>query len=88
LNPNYPNPFNPETTISFDMPKTDAAKLEVYNVKGQLVKTLFDGTAAFGRNSMIWNGTDNSGSAVTSGVYFYRLTTDGHSETRKMMLMK
>ncbi|HQQ67462.1 MAG TPA: FlgD immunoglobulin-like domain containing protein, partial [Candidatus Cloacimonadota bacterium] len=88
LNPNYPNPFNPETTISFDMPKAGPARLDIYNVKGQLVKTLFDGTAAFGRNSMIWNGTDNSGTAVTSGVYFYRLTTIGHNETRKMMLMK
>ena len=88
LNPNYPNPFNPETNISFDMPQAGPARLDIYNVKGQLVKTLFDGTAAFGRNSMIWNGTDNSGSAVTSGVYFYRLTTTGHSETRKMMLMK
>ncbi len=88
LNPNYPNPFNPETNISFDMPKAGPAKLDIYNVKGQLVRTLFDGIATFGRNSMIWNGTDNSGSAVTSGVYFYRLTTDNHSETRKMMLMK
>ena len=88
LNPNYPNPFNPETNISFDMPQAGPARLDIYNVKGQLVKTLFDGTAAFGRNSMIWNGTDDSGSAVTSGVYFYRLTTTGHSETRKMMLMK
>ncbi len=88
LNPNFPNPFNPETTISFDMPKAGNARLDIYNVKGQLVKTLFDGTAPYGKTSKVWNGTDNSGNAVTSGVYFYRLSTDNHSETRKMMLMK
>ncbi|MCD8481141.1 MAG: T9SS type A sorting domain-containing protein [Candidatus Cloacimonetes bacterium] len=88
LNPNFPNPFNPETTISFDMPKAGTAKLDIFNVKGQLVKTLFDGTAQYGKTSLVWNGTDNSGKAVTSGVYFYRLSTEGHSETRKMMLMK
>jgi len=88
LQQNYPNPFNPETTISFDMPKTAPANLSIYNVKGQLVKTLFNGTAQFGRNSQVWNGTDNNGSKVTSGLYFYRLTTDGKVETRKMMLMK
>ncbi len=88
LQQNYPNPFNPETTISFDMPKADKANLSVYNVKGQLVKTLFNGTAQFGKNSFVWNGTDNNGSKVTSGLYFYRLSTDNKVETRKMMLMK
>ncbi len=88
LNQNYPNPFNPETTISFDMPKTAPATLAVYNVKGQLVKTLFDGNATFGKNNIVWNGTDNSGSKVSSGIYFYRLSTNGKVENRKMMLMK
>lgn len=88
LNQNYPNPFNPETTISFDMPKAAHANLSVYNVKGQLVKTLLNGRADFGRTNLVWNGTDNSGSSVSSGLYFYRLSTDGKVETRKMMLMK
>ena len=88
LNQNYPNPFNPETTISFDMPANGKARLDIYNVKGQLVKTLFDGVASFGRNSLVWDSTDNGGNAVTSGIYFSRLTTANHSETRKMMLMK
>ncbi|MDD3563717.1 MAG: T9SS type A sorting domain-containing protein [Candidatus Cloacimonetes bacterium] len=88
LSQNYPNPFNPETNISFDMPANGNAKLEIYNVKGQLVKSLFDGAAPFGRTSLVWNGTDNSGHTVTSGLYFYRLSTDHHNETRKMMLMK
>jgi hypothetical protein len=88
LNQNYPNPFNPETTISFDMPKTSPATLAVYNVKGQLVKTLFDGNATFGKNNVVWNGTDSKGSKVSSGIYFYRLSTNGKVENRKMMLMK
>jgi flagellar hook assembly protein FlgD len=70
------------------MPKAAPATLNVYNVKGQLVKTLFNGTAAFGTNNVVWNGTDNSGAKVTSGLYFYRLSTDNKVETRKMMLMK
>ena len=88
LNQNYPNPFNPETTITFDMPKTANANLSVYNVKGQLVKTLHNGIANFGKNTVVWNGTDNNGNKVTSGLYFYRLSTEGKVETRKMMLMK
>jgi hypothetical protein len=88
LNPNYPNPFNPETTISFDMPKTGSARLDIFNVKGQLVKNLFNGSAPYGKTTTVWNGTDKNGKAVTSCVYFYRLNTEGHSETRKMMLMK
>jgi hypothetical protein len=88
LHQNYPNPFNPETTISFDMPKSAAANLSIYNVKGQLINTLVDGNLGFGKHSFVWNGKDASGTDVTSGIYFYRLTTDGKVETRKMMLMK
>ena len=88
LNPNYPNPFNPETTISFDMPKKGKARLDIYNVKGQLINTLFDGIAEYGKTNLVWNGTDDNGVAVSSGVYFYRLSTDKHTETKKMMLMK
>lgn len=88
LNQNYPNPFNPETNISFDMPRTGNAKIEVFNVKGQLVKTLFNDVAAHGRNNVVWSGDDNGGNKVSSGVYFYRLNTEFGSQTRKMMLMK
>jgi hypothetical protein len=88
LQQNYPNPFNPTTTISFNMPKTGNVNLSVYNVKGQLVKTLVNSTQTAGSNSVVWNGDDNSGSSVTSGIYFYKVTTNGKSETRKMMLMK
>ncbi len=88
LRQNFPNPFNPETTISFDLPRSAAANLSVYNTKGQLVKTLADGVLEFGRQSFVWNGTDSFGNPVASGLYFYRLTTDGQSESRKMMLLK
>ncbi len=88
LNQNYPNPFNPETTISFDLPKASHANLSVYNVKGQQVKTLVDGNLDFGKQNFVWNGTHNHGNPVTSGIYFYRLTTNGSVETKKMMLMK
>jgi hypothetical protein len=88
LQQNYPNPFNPETTISFDMPAASNANLSIFNVKGQLVRTLADGTLDFGKHSYVWNGKDSTGNTVTSGIYFYRLTSGNHVETRKMMLMK
>lgn len=88
LHPNYPNPFNPSTTISFDMPKTGPASLNIYNVKGQLVRNLVSGTREFGSHSVIWDGRDNNGNTAPSGLYFYRLQTDNHTQTRKMMLMK
>lgn len=85
---NYPNPFNPETTISFDLPQTAPANLSIYNVKGQLVKNLVNGNLEFGRHTYVWNGTDNAGQSVPSGLYFYRLTSNGQTENRKMMLLK
>lgn len=88
LNQNYPNPFNPETNISFDMPVNGNAKVDVFNVKGQLVKTLYNGHAPYGKTTVVWSGDDNQGNNVSSGVYFYRLTTEHGTQTRKMMLMK
>ncbi|MBW6513476.1 MAG: T9SS type A sorting domain-containing protein [Candidatus Syntrophosphaera sp.] len=85
---NYPNPFNPETTIGFDLPQAGKTNLSIYNVKGQLVKTLVDGDLGFGRHSVVWNGTDNGGNSVSSGLYFYRLSSGGHTESRRMMLLK
>ncbi len=88
LQQNFPNPFNPETTISFSIPKSGKANLSIYNTKGQLVKTLVDGNVAKGAQQLTWKGTDNNGKRVGSGLYFYKLNTDGKVETRKMMLMK
>lgn len=88
LSQNYPNPFNPSTTINFTMNKTAKANLSIYNVKGQLVKTLVNETKDFGTHNIVWNGTDSNGNTVPSGIYFYRLSTENHVETKKMMLMK
>ncbi len=85
---NYPNPFNPETTITFNLPTAGNANLAIYNVKGQLVKNLANSQMNAGSHKLTWNGTDNNGRNVTSGIYFYKLSHNGTTETRKMMLMK
>jgi hypothetical protein len=84
---NYPNPFNPDTTIQFQMEKAAPADLTIYNQKGQIVKS-FTMQATQGMNNLHWNGMDNSGNAVSSGVYFFRLKSGSYSSTRKMVLMK
>ena len=88
LSQNYPNPFNPSTTIKFDIPKGGDVKLSVYNVRGQLVKNLVDSNLPAGAHSVVWSGVDNQNRSVASGVYFYRIETDGRTENRRMVLMK
>jgi hypothetical protein len=88
LKQNYPNPFNPETTISFNLPKAGEASLNIYNTKGQLVRTLANDRMVAGEHRIVWSGTDNNGSAVASGIYYYKLDITGRSETRKMLLLK
>jgi hypothetical protein len=88
LSQNYPNPFNPTTTIGFSLPSGSQVNLSVFNVLGQQVTTLVDGQMSAGQHEVVWEGTDSNGNPVTSGVYFYRLTTDEGSQTRKMLLMK
>jgi hypothetical protein len=88
LHQNYPNPFNPTTSIDFDMPVQGTARLEIFNVKGQLVKTLVNSELNVGRHSYVWDGADESGAGVSSGIFFYRLSGEGWSQTRKMMLVK
>ena len=85
---NYPNPFNPVTKINFNMPQAGDATLKIYNTKGQLINTLFDGQADSGNNELIWNGVDNNNKAVSSGLYFYKLETSNKTITNKMMLLK
>jgi len=86
---NYPNPFNPSTSISFGLPKDSFVKLEVFNLLGQKVKTLLAGNQRAGYKQIVWDGRDGAGKAVASGVYFYRLATDGDFEqTKKMLLVK
>ncbi|MCF7919521.1 MAG: T9SS type A sorting domain-containing protein [Candidatus Cloacimonetes bacterium] len=88
LNNNYPNPFNPETTFSFSITETDEVELKVYNIKGELVKTVVSGNLAKGDYSYIWRGDDDQGRSVASGVYFYQLKNTRLSTTKKCVLMK
>lgn len=93
LEQNYPNPFNAATVITFSLDDASAAridtKLSIFNVLGQKIKTLHDGELpAQGSFSYTWDGTDNEGNGVASGVYFYRLTMGDKHESRKMVLLK
>ncbi len=85
---NYPNPFNPETTISFNNPQNGQVSLTIYNIKGQLVNTLLDEEISAGPHSLVWHGKDNSGKSVASGIYFTKVKTENSIQTKKMLLMK
>jgi len=88
LGSNYPNPFNPETDISFSLPERTEVSFIIYNILGEKVKTLVSGDMDAGTHTIHWNGRDEAGNAVASGIYFYRLKTDSFDQTRKMVLMK
>ncbi len=86
---NTPNPFNPRTTVRFELPTAAAVRVDVYDASGALVRTLLDGNRAPGRHALEWDGTDHAGRGVASGIYFARLRVDGAIvDTRKMMLLK
>jgi hypothetical protein len=88
LFPNYPNPFNPETRIRLDIPATAFGRLEVYDLQGRLVKTLYSGTLSAGRYQYAWASDDQSGRHVASGLYFCRFSSAHYTATQKMMLVK
>ena len=89
LYPNYPNPFNPATNISFNLPVRMRVSLCVHDVLGRVVRTLISGDAVHtGRHETIWDGRDGLGRPAPAGVYFYRLTAGGYSETKRMVLVK
>jgi len=88
LNQNYPNPFNPQTTIIFSLPEKDQVSFHIYNTLGQNVKTLDLGYLDSGDHQIIWNGVDNSGNQVASGIYIYELKTSVYHQTKKMLLMR
>jgi len=85
---NYPNPFNPTTTINFSLPEESNVNLSVYNVKGQKVKQLVNEHFTSGQHSIVWNGKDNNNKSVASGLYFYKISTGESSTMRKMLLLK
>ena len=88
LHGNYPNPFNPETSISFSIPAEQNVELTIYNLKGQQVKTLYSGLISKGVHSLVWEGKDNNGKQVGSGLYFYKLKTNDKEISKKMLLLK
>jgi len=88
LKQNYPNPFNPQTTIRFAVGSAQNAILTVYNVTGQKVRTLFEGMVQAGEQSVTWDGCDDNGAVVASGVYFYRLSAESETQSRKMVFLK
>jgi len=88
LGSNFPNPFNPSTTIYFDIHSPSEVLLEIYNIKGQLVTTLAEKEYEAGRHFVVWNGVDSLGQRVGSGIYLYKLQTEGYSETKKMIMVK
>jgi hypothetical protein len=86
---NTPNPFNPKTTIAYSVPDGGGhVTVEVYDVSGRHVRTLVDEFQAAGERSVEWDGTDDGGAPMATGVYFYRLTAPGIEESRKMLLLK
>jgi hypothetical protein len=85
---NYPNPFNPATEIKFDIPKESHVKIVIYDITGKEVKTLVDEVVKPGAYRILWDGTDNSGNKVTSGIYFYRMIAGSYVSVKKMVLIK
>jgi hypothetical protein len=87
LSQNFPNPFNPSTRIQFALPTKGHVSLKIYNVAGQLVKTLADEVYEAGSHELTWDGTNNLGSSVASGVYFYKIKAAGKYENQKKMVL-
>jgi len=87
LEQNYPNPFNSLTWINYSLPKSSNAAINIYNVRGELVRTLQNVQQPAGKYSVVWNGLNNYGNRVSSGIYFYRLQTEGFIETKKMFML-
>lgn len=85
---NFPNPFNPETSISFSMNKGSEVSLEVFNILGQRVATLLDDYKSQGNHTVIWKGKDDKNNNLSSGIYLYKLTVGNQTKMNKMILMK
>ena len=88
LHPNYPNPFNPTTIISYDLPKRSQVTLGIYDLLGKKIKTLVNQSQDAGNKTAVWDGTDNLGRQMSAGVYLYRIQAGDFTQTRKMLLLK
>jgi len=85
---NYPNPFNPMTLIEFQLPEQCQVRIAIYNMLGQEVRSLVDDVKPAGYHSVIWDGRDNAGAIVSSGIYYYRMITSSYNEVKKMVLLR
>ncbi|MCP4707905.1 MAG: T9SS type A sorting domain-containing protein, partial [Planctomycetes bacterium] len=88
LEQNRPNPFNPSTTIQYEIPAAGPVSLRIYNASGQLIRTLVDAEQAAGPYQVVWDAKNNRGRTVASGVYFYRLETTNASNHKRMVLLR
>ncbi len=88
LSQNYPNPFNPQTVIKYTLPEDCHVELILYNILGQKVKTLVNEYQSAGYRMIHWNGKDDKGNEIASGVLFYKIKTPKYSETKKMILLR
>ncbi|MGD8781747.1 MAG: S8 family serine peptidase [Ignavibacteria bacterium] len=88
LTQNYPNPFNPSTVINYDLPEASFVTLKIYNIQGQLVRVLVDELATAGSHSIVFDGRNDGGSRLTSGMYVYQLVAGDKIQTKKMMILK
>ncbi len=88
LRQNYPNPFNPETSISFSIPSAGTASLTIYDIAGKEIRSLVNGHLAAGEYLERWDGRDQAGALVASGIYFYQLAFDQFKQVRRLVLMK
>ena len=88
LHNNYPNPFNPVTNIVYDIPEVTDVTLEIYNVMGQRVRTLAQGSHEPGRYQIVWNATNDFGQGLSSGMYIYRIQAGDFVSVKKLVLMK
>ena len=85
---NFPNPFNTATTIAFGLKEKGHVSLKIFDASGRLIRTLVEETRTVGKYETVWNGLDDTGVKISSGVYFYRLTTNEFEKTRKMILLR
>ena len=88
LNHSYPNPFNPVTTIAYDLPKRNSVNLSIYNIMGFRIATLINGSEEAGYKKIVWDGTDDFGRTVSGGVYLVHIKAGNYEVSRKMLFLK
>ena len=85
---NFPNPFNPVTSLSYDLPEDSFVSITIYDMLGNVVNNLVNANQSFGYKTVQWNATDNLGQSLSAGVYLYRIETKDFTKSKKMILLK